>query len=142
MSGNGKIGELYYKPKSSLPVNTLIDLSVSNAKKISSSGVRSDLVGGSTSVVTSNDVVGLNSISGFQNSFTFFPNPASDHLKIQSTATIEVSYKIIDIVGREISKGAFTNSKVIDLSGIESGTYFFKFESGKETFYNKVIVKN
>ena len=52
-----------------------------------------------------------------------YPNPARDKLYL-STVTDNVSYRIIDMFGREIVQGIYTSNEYIDVSGLSVGVYF------------------
>jgi len=51
--------------------------------------------------------------------FGVYPNPATDHLVIESENT-EITYKIVDAMGHVVSKGSGTQ---VDVSHLSSGTY-------------------
>jgi hypothetical protein len=140
VSGSGKIGEFWFKVKTGLPANSTLNLSVSNSGKIGNTGVSSALTNGSTVLNLVASTVGIqeNNLSSI---IQYFPNPAGNQLTLQSDAKKSVTFGIYDIVGREIINGEFTNSKTLDLSAFENGTYVIRFGSGFETSYKRFVVE-
>ncbi len=140
VSGNGKIGEFWFKPKTGLAANSVINLSTSNSSKIGNSGVNSSLTDGSAVSTTIANSVGLKE-TFLQNNVRYFPNPASNKLTIQSDVNATINYVVFDIVGRELTKGEFTNVTNVDLSSYANGTYIIRLESGSATTYKKVVIE-
>lgn len=140
VSGNGKIGEFWFKPKTGLPANSVFNILVSNASKIDHNSVNAPLSGGSTSLTIVKDAVGV-AENNLEHSIQLFPNPASNVITLQSAVNSKVSYIIFDIVGREISSGEFTHSKTIDLSDYANGTYVIRLESAGTSIYKKIVVE-
>ncbi len=140
VSGNGKIGEFWFMVKSGVPANSVLNLGISNSSKVSNSGVHSSVSGGSTTLTVVRNLTGITENSLF-NSVQLFPNPASNLVTLQSSVKVSVTYSICDIVGREIAKGEFTNSKTIDLSSFAKGTYLVRLENGSDVVYKKLILE-
>lgn len=61
---------------------------------------------------------------------SIFPNPTKDILNIQGTQEVLGNISILNTLGQEvssrISKVAYSNSTVIDLSGLENGIYLIR----------------
>lgn len=59
------------------------------------------------------------------------PNPVENNANVSVPENLlPVKYSIIDITGKEISKGIFTEvANSIDISGFEKGIYFLKFNN-------------
>lgn len=143
VSGNGKIGELCFKAKP-YSVGMPFNVSVYNVNKINSGGTASALNGGASALTIYHnyaDPVGLTEVNGLVNSTSLFPNPAKGYITLQNSTAKSTDYNIIDITGREVSKGSFTTSKTFDLVTFKSGVYFVKFGSGNSSCYKKLIVE-
>jgi hypothetical protein len=141
VNGNGKIAELHFKVKAGLPANSVLNLSVSNAKKIDNTGANSVLSTATTTFSIIDNLSGVEDLNTFENSIFLFPNPASGKLTLKSDLSQTVNYSLFDIVGREIIKDTFSQSKIIDLSEFAAGTYVIRFESGSNTSYKKIVVE-
>lgn len=74
-------------------------------------------------------------------SFALYPNPTTGKLQIQSTETI-AQVKVYNLVGQQVK--AFTmqaNQKSIDISNLQTGSYFVNLQSTSGNTYTKLIVK-
>lgn len=140
VSGNGKIGEFWFKVKSGLPANSVLNLSTSNSVKTGKTGTKSVLTNGTTAPSIVASTVGLKE-NVLQNAVQFFPNPASNALTLYSSLTTSVAYTLYDVVGREITKGTFTTTSTLDLSTFQTGAYIIRFGTGSETSYKKLVIE-
>ena len=140
VSGDGKIGEFWFKVKSGLPANSVLNLSTSNTNKIGKTGVKTLLTNGTAAPSIVAQAVGLKE-NVLQNTLQFFPNPASDQLILKSGISTPVTYTLYDIVGRELVNGAFTTSSALDVSAFQNGTYIIRFTAGSETSYKKITIE-
>lgn len=140
VSGNGKIGEFWFRVKTGLPANSVLNMGISNSSKISNVGLNSTVSGGTTTLSVVRNLTGLNENSVL-NSVQLFPNPTSNVVTLQSEVKGSVSYSICDIVGRVIVKGEFTHSKTLDLSNFAKGTYMVRLENGSDVAYKKLILE-
>ncbi len=140
VSGNGKIGEFWFKLNNAVPANAQLNLSISNPKKIGTSGAPSDL-SGSTTVLNLATATGIDNQDNFKNYISMFPNPASSQLLLQSGNNQETKYSLFDITGRKVLSGSFKNQKSVDLSVLSEGAYFMRFESGSETTHKKLVIE-
>jgi len=70
-----------------------------------------------------------------------FPNPFQDQIVIESTGLLQtqISWKLLDIMGREIDAGLDRNSIVIPTADVLSGTYFLRVEINDKIFIDKMI---
>ena len=139
VSGSGQIGKFWFKVKSTVADNTVLNMSVSNAKKVETSGVQTALNGGSAAVNAAM-ATGINALNLFNSSILFYPNPASDKLTIQVAGGTAVNYSVCDIAGREINKGEFTTAASIDVSNLSAGSYLVRLQSGSLTTYKKLVI--
>ncbi|PKV49140.1 putative secreted protein (Por secretion system target) [Aquimarina sp. MAR_2010_214] len=75
------------------------------------------------------------------NNVAIYPNPAKDILNISfSTQSKEISYSVIDILGKTIISISGENKSTIDVGGLKKGIYFLKFTDGNNQ-YTKRFVK-
>lgn len=87
--------------------------------------------------------VGL-SENDFQSPISIYPNPANEYLQL-SNYQKEISYIIKDIYGKSL---LFSSSKIknndlnskIDISTLQSGTYFIEINDGENLITKKIIV--
>ena len=79
----------------------------------------------------------------FENYFRIYPNPASDVLKIESKQNIEVqSISIYNTLGQVVLVVPNAKAtKVVDVSGLQTGNYFIKIHTDKGTS-NAKFIKN
>lgn len=76
--------------------------------------------------------------------FSIYPNPVNENLTIKlSTEEKTIEYKIFDIAGKVILKGILlNNSKSVNVSMIDSGTYTIEISSGNKIIGKQLILKN
>ncbi len=141
VSGNGKIGEFWYKVSNTVPLNSVLNLSIANAMKVNSAGVTGVMSAGSASVSISNSGVGLNEIGLLENSISIYPNPASRVLTLQNTSGVIVNYSIVDVLGRDVVKGSFIGLNTLDISALEQGVYLINFEDAGISVRKKLIIE-
>ncbi|MBL7932551.1 MAG: T9SS type A sorting domain-containing protein [Bacteroidia bacterium] len=78
--------------------------------------------------------------------FTLYPNPAGNSFYIRYSAPnkeqAEISYTLMDVVGKEISEGKLkTNTQIeIDASGLNNGIYFITLVEGEHLIKSQKIV--
>jgi len=141
-SGNGKIAEFWFKVKTGLGAEASINISTSNAQKVSSSGILSNLTSDAgISQTISNNLTGGIEQSMFSSLVNFHPNPAHQILNLKSRLNETVLFTIQDIIGREILNGEFKNSHSMDISNLSAGTYFIHFNAGKVKITKKLIIE-
>jgi hypothetical protein len=99
---------------------------------IVSNGTCSDT---SNTAVLSVIPTGLNEV-GSSTSYSIYPNPVTDILKLKTTASnINGVYRIIDLTGRVISNGNISSeSTQIDMSQFVAGIYLLSINNGKDFF--------
>jgi hypothetical protein len=138
VGGNGKIGELKFKIKSTVSNNTPINISVSNPVMVNATGAYATL--GSGNPVTVNAMVNSTGLSANAASagIRMFPNPANDRLNVQSP--VSTQYAISDISGRTVLNGQFEGNATLDIVKLTSGTYFVKFSSANGESVNKLVI--
>lgn len=85
-------------------------------------------------------VVGIPKVSKNQPVVTFFPNPASGEVHLNTEAA-EQAFLIFDLQGRQRLTGVLRQSRTsLDLSSWESGVYFLHFPNGSATSVEKLIL--
>ncbi|MFK7746815.1 MAG: T9SS type A sorting domain-containing protein [Kordia sp.] len=122
------------------PTTGAIDLSMSTdgVYTITHTVGDCDLYSASTSMTITNT---LSTTDVEEASFAMYPNPTTGKLQIQSTATI-AQVKVYNLVGQQVK--AFTlqaGEKSIDLSNLQTGSYFVNVQSTSGNTYTKLIVK-
>lgn len=65
------------------------------------------------------------------------PNPAADFIQVNSLLKGVKNYKITDVIGRLISKGAIPDDKRINVSQLPKGIYFLEIEGIKNLKFIK-----
>jgi len=65
--------------------------------------------------------------------YKVFPNPVTDELTVISNNSGNNQYVLIDMLGKTIERGIFSNEKHINVSNLNNGMYFIKIvdENGK-----------
>ena len=58
----------------------------------------------------------------FQNELKVFPNPSTDFIQV-SGLTSSVDYKIYNVLGAEVKRGAISNQELIDVNDFSNGLY-------------------
>jgi ELWxxDGT repeat protein len=84
--------------------------------------------------------------SGSEKSIVLYPNPASDYTTIMgeqgidhvSSSVTDSSGKISDVAVERIDRFNY----LVDLSGLPSGSYIIKIQSGKTQVAKRIIIKN
>lgn len=75
--------------------------------------------------------------------FAVWPNPADDilNIRVSGSPVHYADYALIDLAGREISKGKFQNPELeqIDISFLKPGIYFLRIGSSLGTISRKVV---
>lgn len=87
-----------------------------------------------TITIAGSDVTELGS-----SAISFFPNPTSDELNIQTTETVNVM--IYNVIGVQVFNQRIGANSTVSLSHLESGSYFIQFEMNGESFTEKLIIE-
>jgi len=140
VSGDGKIGEFWFKVKTGLPANSVINISTSNSVKIGKIGFKAVLTNGTAAPIIVANTVGLKEMA-LENAIHYFPNPASNQLTLQSGVSASVNYVVYDVVGRTLTTGTFTGTTKIDISTFENGTYILRFGTNSDVSYKKLVIE-
>lgn len=73
-----------------------------------------------------------------------YPNPVSDILSVEYTATDDGKFALFDITGKKITESTLkstSKSHQIDLSSLNSGVYFYTIVSNNKTVSTKKLIK-
>jgi len=73
------------------------------------------------------------------NSFSVFPQPASNQIEIETNETIQ-SYKIFDLNGKILSEENYLNNKIIDVANLPKGIYLLQLLNNKNFISTKKII--
>jgi PKD repeat protein len=85
--------------------------------------------------------VGIDEMNATQD-FTIYPNPATTHVNVQSSASKNITYKIISAHGQEVLSGIImSGDNHINVSSISSGLYILKLMDGEHSIDSYTIVK-
>lgn len=143
VNGNGKIGEFWYKVKSGLPSNAVINLSVVNAQKVSTSASFNTLsTAPSQSLAISANVVSIFNNTDFEKMISLFPNPSNNVLNLRSDLGTKINYTFYDITGRLILDGDFLQAKTLEVKNLAKGAYFIRFECNGQSCTKQVMIEN
>ncbi|NDF33956.1 MAG: T9SS C-terminal target domain-containing protein, partial [Euryarchaeota archaeon] len=76
-----------------------------------------------------------------ESSFSLYPNPTEDAFTVKSNAQIQL-VQVLDVSGRVVRTQAFGSAKqgTIDVSDLQSGTYFAVIETSEGTQVVKPVV--
>jgi hypothetical protein len=140
VSGQGKIGEFYFKLKAGLADNTQVNMGVSNPTRINVAGTTGTMSTAGTQALVSNNPVGIK-LKTINDLVGVYPNPAKDKLTLQSTSQTTVSYEMFDVLGRKLNQGSFERQTQLDVSALHNGTYVLKFQNGTDTSFQKLIIE-
>jgi len=118
--------------------NSITNLSRENYRFRSSKGVFNNRF-----TVLFENIDELNTIQNPLESILVFPNPAQDHVYVQSKYTAITNVTIFDIHGRQIKSIATDNdvSPNIDISSLKSGFYLFELHTPNGTIVKKILKK-
>ncbi|MFA6569788.1 MAG: T9SS type A sorting domain-containing protein [Bacteroidota bacterium] len=72
---------------------------------------------------TTGGFTGVNDVPKTNNNIEIYPNPATDHLKIQGAETGD-KVQIFSVLGEKMSENIYNGS--VDISGLQSGFYFVR----------------
>ena len=76
-----------------------------------------------------------------QISAVLFPNPTSDRVRIQTESSETFSYKISNMLGKEIIAGEFSKTTTIDLSGFPRGVYYLNAQNREGTIRKRIVLE-
>lgn len=72
--------------------------------------------------------------------FNIYPNPVSDHLRIQQNSDEAVTIKLIDAAGKTIQEFQTSEDQImIDMADLNTGLYFLEISSDARQYRTKII---
>ncbi|MDX8337562.1 T9SS type A sorting domain-containing protein [Draconibacterium sp. IB214405] len=72
--------------------------------------------------------------------FQIYPNPAKENLTVSCKTTGEYNVKLLDIAGKPVMQGTFSNTTEINTSGYTKGLYLVKIENGRQSYSEKILI--
>lgn len=84
-----------------------------------------------------NVAVGVNDVLSAEQ-VVVYPNPVSNTLNVTLPNVIQSSYILMDVSGRKLKSGSFSNSVSIDMGEMPSGIYTLRIQSEGQTIYKKM----
>jgi hypothetical protein len=74
--------------------------------------------------------------------FSVFPNPASEYVKVSWTGKYDIlSLEIFRIDGSKVLEQPVHSGKIIPVSRLDRGVYFFRLVNGMETMYAGKLIR-
>ncbi|UPT67732.1 MAG: T9SS type A sorting domain-containing protein [Sphingobacteriales bacterium JAD_PAG50586_3] len=86
------------------------------------------------------DCVGIE--ENMVNPIRFYPNPATNYLRIELTGNTPVMVSLIDAVGRVVLNQNITGTTVINTQNFAAGLYMVQANAGNHVWRQKLIVLN
>lgn len=140
VSGSGKIAEFWFKAKGDLPLNSKLNLSIYNPKKVNNSGITGDLIGGSAQFDIVKNTVAVKELLEFDQSIHLFPNPTSSKLALESISNDLIEYTLYDILGKVVLSGSFSGATELNVRDLNAGTYNMLLHSGEVYTHKRVVI--
>ncbi len=141
VDGYGQIATIHYKIRSNLSYNYTLYLELHGAFKMSSSGNKTQLTCGSSSISAMGAIVGINEI--FMANLYIYPNPVNSLLTINSNNIMQ-QIELADLTSRVLFVQSCSNkTQILNLENFSDGVYFITitFENGTKAS-KKVIVNH
>ena len=152
LSQNGKVSAMLYENGSwrYLGIPGFTDLASSSAMNTDNNGVPyvayddinlQEKLSVKKYIDLLNSSIKLNQSSSIE--FSVYPNPSNGSLMLNYKEG--TSYQLIDLLGKVCKQEDLPqnlNSKMIDLSGLNSGQYFIKLSSKDKSSIEKIIIQN
>jgi hypothetical protein len=137
---SGNIASLYFKVTGLAGEEDHIVIKAENVNTLNQSKQRNNLQGGEIDLPVSRSV-GMKEYQ-LQNAFSVAPNPAKNNLIIRSENKDLRHYRMIDVTGRIVMSGSFTNTQTLNVTELQAGVYFIEVEGSTGLARKKVIIEN
>jgi hypothetical protein len=134
VSGNGTIGEFWFRVKDGVADGTPVNLTLSGTRKVSATGTIDQLSATGAALSFSSNPVGL--LKRDASAVRIFPNPSSGTLFIDGS--VHLSAAVYDLTGRLLLKAE--EVKQLDISALSAGSYILILE-GEGISVQKRVVK-
>jgi len=142
-NGNGKIAILHYKIKSTLASNTVLNLGISNASKLSATAVSSTLSSGSSTLNAVTNDIGVKE-SSLNSHIVVYPNPSNGQITIKQFDKNQTAdlIEIYNTVGQLVFTKKINSMTATVDTNLSKGIYFYSLSnSASQTFKNKLIIE-
>jgi hypothetical protein len=134
---------VFYKTKSGLSNDAILNIGVANITRINSAGVSSSLAGG-TNTLTINSSIGIRELNAPQVSYSIYPNPANSNL----TILVKEEHKSITLtiknsVGKTLVENQIQvrNQKCsLSVSELPTGVYFITLSDDDFPVTKKLVI--
>ncbi len=73
--------------------------------------------------------------------FQIYPNPAKDNLTVSCKTTGEFKVKLLDISGKTLTQGTFSNTAKINTSDFREGLYMIIIDDGNRSVSEKIVIQ-
>ncbi|MDQ3071668.1 MAG: T9SS type A sorting domain-containing protein [Bacteroidota bacterium] len=74
--------------------------------------------------------------------FSIYPNPGDGNLFIRTNTSSPMQFSAFDAMGRQVYAGVTTGELThLDLSGSDAGVYLLRFNTGRDVYTRKVIIR-
>ena len=83
-------------------------------------------------------IVSIDELS-LANQVQTFPNPFDNQIIIQYDGNENLTYRLINSVGQELSIDLINNQSIIETTDLPKGVYFLEISNGKETSVRKLV---
>jgi trimeric autotransporter adhesin len=76
-----------------------------------------------------------------ENNVTYFPNPVSDVLTVESESSGESEFELLKLTGQSLAVGSFLSHIEIPVSNYSPGVYILKVTSSKNIIVKKIYIR-
>jgi hypothetical protein len=84
----------------------------------------------------------ITTLSEHETGFTFYPNPATDQIRIETSAGLKTRILIMDALGRTVKTTEVETPGNINVNDLIPGVYFIQMASGTHYSTAKLVVKS
>ncbi|HEY0091660.1 MAG TPA: T9SS type A sorting domain-containing protein, partial [Flavobacterium sp.] len=87
----------------------------------------------------STTVTSLGLVESEKDTVSLYPNPATSNIRFSMPINSEFSVVIYNMLGQRVQSAKIDESRTLDVSGLETGTYLVEIKSSTSTFNKKLI---
>lgn len=90
-----------------------------------------------------NDITTINTSNIDNESIKLYPIPAKEHLRLENSNSVLLSYEIFNLIGEKILSSNNLEAQSIEISTIElkTGFYIIKIKTTKGEHIKKIIIE-
>jgi hypothetical protein len=143
VSGNGKIAILHYKIKPTLSSNSVLNLGLTSASKLSATGVTTTLSAGSGTLNAVLTGVGINENS-LTTSILIYPNPSNGKITIKQldNENLVNELEIYNTLGQLVFVSEIKLSTETITTNLTKGIYYYSISNTKgQKIKSKIIIE-